>query len=64
VSLGFFAPRAARELERATVLTAESNPAAAEAFLRAALAAATVLLTAQVWAVSGLTCRHAIGSGR
>jgi plasmid stabilization system protein ParE len=40
VSLDFFAPRAARELERAAVRIAEDNPAAAEAFLQAALAAA------------------------
>ena len=40
MSLDFFAPRAARELERAAVRIAEDNPAAAEAFLQAALAAA------------------------
>ncbi|HME27907.1 MAG TPA: type II toxin-antitoxin system RelE/ParE family toxin [Acetobacteraceae bacterium] len=41
MSLEFFAPQAARELERAVAQIAESNPAAAEAFLRTALAAAT-----------------------
>jgi toxin ParE1/3/4 len=41
VSLEFFAPRAARELERAAAQIAENNPPAAEAFLRAALTAAT-----------------------
>jgi plasmid stabilization system protein ParE len=41
VSLAFFAPRAARDLERAVAQIAENNPDAADAFLRAALAAAT-----------------------
>ena len=34
MSLEFFAPRAARELERAAAQIAENNPSAAEAFLR------------------------------
>ncbi|HET6234903.1 MAG TPA: type II toxin-antitoxin system RelE/ParE family toxin [Acetobacteraceae bacterium] len=40
MSQDFFAPRAARELERAAVRIAEDNPPAAEAFLQAALTAA------------------------
>jgi toxin ParE1/3/4 len=41
VTLEIFAPQAARELEHAAAQIAENNPDAAEAFLRAALTAAT-----------------------
>jgi toxin ParE1/3/4 len=40
VSVKFFTPRAARELERAAAQIAENNPDAAEGFLQAALTAA------------------------
>ena len=45
MSLALFAPRAARELERAAAQIAENNPSVAEAFLRAALTAATRLVS-------------------
>ena len=45
MSLKFFSPRAARELEQAATRIAQSNPDAAEEFLRAALTAAARIVS-------------------